>query len=180
MQELRAAARQVEAERQAPGNRAALEEVAGYQVEFQKKFALAAASIFLTLLEAPAVRMATVAPTLQIRADQSCHLRIRFSQRQRQHQWYVNMCPTSERQLPRIASHLAAGVLRAEGECMNVGALREVEDQRVPCAGAPHARSGQIRHRPSRGTAARASPRESPRIEAGRRGSYPARSDFQG
>jgi lipopolysaccharide export LptBFGC system permease protein LptF len=50
VQELRAAARQIEAERQAPGNRAALERVAGYQVEIQKKFALAAASIFLTLL----------------------------------------------------------------------------------------------------------------------------------
>jgi len=50
VQELRAAARQVEAERQAPGNRAALERVAGYQVEIQKKFALAAASMFLTLL----------------------------------------------------------------------------------------------------------------------------------
>ena len=44
VQELRAAARQAEAERQAPGNRAALEQVAGYQVEIQKKFALAAAS----------------------------------------------------------------------------------------------------------------------------------------
>ncbi|MCE2903117.1 MAG: hypothetical protein ACK5W7_06080 [Gemmatimonadaceae bacterium] len=50
VQELRAAARQAEAERQAPGNRAALEQVAGYQVEIQKKFALAAASLFLTLL----------------------------------------------------------------------------------------------------------------------------------
>jgi lipopolysaccharide export LptBFGC system permease protein LptF len=50
VQELRAAARQVEAERQAPGNHAALQRVAGYRVEIQKKFALAAASMFLTLL----------------------------------------------------------------------------------------------------------------------------------
>lgn len=48
--ELRAAATQLEAERQAPGNRDALVRLAGYQVELHKKFALAAASLCLTLL----------------------------------------------------------------------------------------------------------------------------------
>lgn len=48
--ELRAASKQLEAQTQAPGNNDSLAQIAGYQVEIQKKFALAAASIVLTLL----------------------------------------------------------------------------------------------------------------------------------